>query len=59
MRLLEFVPNDLVLDLTENIKADARRFVRTVEDPAFRMDQLGLAIDRRTAVDALSRLCGI
>ena len=59
LRLLEFVLDNLVLDLTENIKADARCFVRTVEDPVFRMDQLGLAVDRQTAVGALNRLCGI
>ena len=59
LRLLEFVPDDAALNLTDKIKADAGRFVSTVEDPAFRVDQLGLSLGRDEAVFRLRKLCGI
>ena len=59
LRLLEFVPDDAVLDLPDKVKADAERFVAAVEDPAFRIDQLRLSFDKETAIARLRALCGI
>ncbi len=59
LRLLEFVPSDMRMALPESIKTDARRFVATVEDQSFRIDQLGLTMDKEAVVQALRKLCGI
>lgn len=59
LRLLEFIPNDAVLDLPGKIKADAGRFISAVEDPAFRFDQLGLPLNRDEAISRLRTLCDI
>lgn len=59
LRLLEFVPESLTLELTPKVKEDARRFIATVEDPSFRIDQLGISLDRESAATALRKLCGI
>ncbi len=59
LRLLEYVPNDAVLELSARMRIDARRFIATVEDQSFRIDQLGLSMSREEAVESLLRLCGI
>lgn len=59
MRLLEFVPAGLTLELPAKVKEDARRFIDTIEDPSFRIDQLNISLDRESAITALRRLCGI
>lgn len=59
LRLLELVPSDAMLSLPDRVQVDAQRFIATVEDPAFRMDQLGLSMGREDAVAELRRLCGV
>ena len=59
LRLLEYVPSDAALALPEKVREDARRFIATVEDPGFRMDQLGLSMSREEAVESLRRLYGV
>ena len=59
LRLLEFVPDDTALGLPAKVKADAARFIAMVEDPEFRIDQLGLSLDSAEAVARLRALCSI
>lgn len=59
VRLLEYVPDDLVLDLSERVKGDCRRFIDTLEDADFRVDQLHVSISKAEAILRLKHLCGI
>lgn len=59
LRLLEYVPNDITLNLPERIKGDARAFIETINEPNFRIDQLGLSMDKEAIVERLKVLCGV
>lgn len=59
LRLLELVANDATLDLSDDMKNDAKRFIETVRNPDFRIDQLGISFDREQAINRLNGLCGL
>lgn len=59
VRLLALVPDDTRLDLAPAIAEDAHRFIGTLDDPAFRTDQLGARFSKEQVTDRLRLLCGI
>lgn len=52
-RLLQIVSSDEQVRLTPKMKDDAQRFLRTLDDPGFNFDQLGLRMSKDDAVGAL------
>ena len=56
-RLLQLLPPDEPVEVTEALRADLRAYVeRVTELPDFDPNSFGVPIDRETGIDMISRL---